>query len=216
MRLVEDHPGVARELASNFELFSRTGLGLAVQAKTTVMLEDVEVQELLVRLDAASMCALTGEITRSLPAVQARLDGFSNSLFGADTVRVRIAGFQGHGLIAIGNDDAWFRRTLLWAKQDKDLTPPEVGYALKHLGAVRAAAILRLDLSRWEQGSSSWLAQSRALFEPVRPHVAPGVRSVQALDPKPLTLAVGAEGRTLRLGLSVGLPSELTADMARR
>jgi hypothetical protein len=129
---------------------------------------------------------------------------------------VRIANFQGQGLIAIGNDDAWFRRTLLWAKQEKDLTPPEVSYALKHLGEVRAAAILRVDVSRWEQGLKSWLAKSRALYEPVRLRAAPGEGSVQALAPKPLTVAVGVEGRTLRMGLSVALPSEMSAEMARR
>jgi len=211
-----DHPDVARELASNFEMYSRGGLGLAVLEKTTVILEEVEVHDLLVRLDAASMCALTGEVAKSMPAVQSRLDGFTDHLFGADSVHVRVANFRGRGLIAIGNDDAWFRRTLLWAKQDKDLTPPDVAYALQHLGEVRAAAILRIDASRWEQGLTSWLAKSRALYEPVRLRATPGEGSVQALAPKPLTMAVGVEGRTLRLGLSLAMPSEVSPDMARR
>jgi hypothetical protein len=213
--LTEDRADMAREMASNFELFSRGGLGVAVQSKSAVEVEGVEVQDLLVHFDAISMCALTGEVTQSLPLVQARLDAFSQSLFGADTVHVRIVSFKGRGLIAIGNDDVWFRRTLLWAKQGKNLTPPDVAYALEHLGEVRAAAILRIDMSRRLQGPSSLLAQARALYEPVRSRMAP-IDVGLAQDPKPLTIAVGAEGRTLRLGLSMGLPSEISLDMARR
>ncbi len=211
-----DDPAFSRNLASTFELFSRSGLGVVVQSKRECMIEEVEVEELLVHFDAASLCMLTRENAENLPAVQTRLDALATSLFGADTVRVRITNFGNRGLIAIGNDDAWFRRTLLWAKADRDLTPPDMRAALEHLGSARAAAIVRLDLARWTQDHGDWAKQWRAISEPVPVLAAPGEASLLALDPQPLTLHVGAEGRTLRIGLSIGLSIDRAANLARR
>ncbi len=209
-------PAFSRNLASTFELFSSSGLGVVVQSKRECTIEEVEVEELLVHFDAAAMCKLTGEHTEDLPAVQTRLNALVTSLFGADTVRVRITSFGDRGLIAIGNDEAWFRRTLLWARDDRDLTPPEMRAALKHLGSARAAAIVRLDLARWTQDHGDWARQWRAISEPVSVLGAPGEASVVALDPQPLTLHLGAEGRTLRIGLSIGLSIDRSEKMAKR
>ncbi|MEO6710264.1 MAG: hypothetical protein ABI054_12265, partial [Planctomycetota bacterium] len=197
-----DDPAFARNLASTLELFSRSALGVAVQSKKVTTLEGVEVEDLVVHFDAISMCAISGESPEDLPAIQTRLDGVARSVFGADSVRVRITSFDRRGLIAIGNDDAWYRRTLLWAKEDKDLTPPDVHAALEHLGSARAAAVLRLDLARWTQDREDWGAQWRALSGPVTKSRQPGEVSMHALDPQSLTLHLGAEGRTLRIGLS--------------
>ncbi|HTF90813.1 MAG TPA: hypothetical protein VK843_20500 [Planctomycetota bacterium] len=211
-----DDPAFARNLASTLELFSRSALGVAVQSKQVTTFEGVEVEDLVVHFDAVSMCALSGERADDLPAIQTRLDGVARSLFGADSVRVRITSFDQRGLIAIGNDDAWYRRTLLWAKEDKDLTPPDVRAALEHLGTARAAAVLRLDLARWTQDREDWGAQWSALSGPVAKLKQPGEASMHALDPQSLTLHLGAEGRTLRIGLSMGLPIEPSETMAQR
>lgn len=211
-----DDPAFARNLASTLELFSRSGLGVTVQSKNLATVEGVEVQDLLVHFDAASMCMLTGEHADNLPAVQARLDNVAKSFFGADTVRVRITSFEDRGLIAIGNDEPWFRRTLLWAKEDKDLTPPDVRDALEHLGPARAAAVLRLDLARWTPECDDWKAQWRALSQAVHAQGQPGEMAVHALDPRSLTLHLGADGSMLRIGLSMGLPAEPSASVARR
>lgn len=211
-----DDPAFSRNLASTFELFSRSGLGVVVQSKRECQIEGVEVEELLVHFDAASMCMLTGERAENLPAVQTRLNALLTSMFGSDTVRVRITNFGNRGLIAIGNDEAWVRRTLLWAKDDRDLTPPDMRAALEHLGSARAAAIVRLELARWTQDHGDWARQWRAISEPMSVLGAPGEASLLALDPQPLTVHVGAEGRTLRMGLSIGLSIDRAAKMARR
>jgi hypothetical protein len=210
-----DSPAFSRDLASTLELFSRSALGVAVQSKSVDTNEGVAVVNLLVHFDAASMCMLTGERAQDLPAVQARLDSVARALFGSDTVRVRIASFSDRALIAIGNDDPWFRRSLLWASEDKDLTPPDVRAALKHLGSARAVAVIRIDMARWMQDRDDWKAQWRTLTQPVPNLGQPSESSVRALDPQFMTLHVGAEGRTLRIGLSVGLPIE-PSSMARR
>jgi hypothetical protein len=209
-------PAFGRNLASTFELFSRSGLGVAVQSKSSTTIEGVEVEDLLVRFDAPSMCALTGERPEDLVAVQARLDGVASTLFGAENVRVRIACFESVALIAVGNDDPWFRRTLLWAKEGRDLSPPEVRAALEHLGQAPAAAVMRLDLARWGQDEADWRAQWSALSEPVRNLSAPGEAAMHAVDPVPLTVHLGAEGRTLRIGVSMGLEMGAAGRSTRR
>ncbi|HUR27727.1 MAG TPA: hypothetical protein VM509_06045 [Planctomycetota bacterium] len=214
--LATEDAAFSRKLASTLELFSRSGLGVAVQAKNVATMEEVEVEDLLVRFDAASMCLLTGERTSDLPAVQERLDEVARTVFGAETVRVRIATFGGRGLIAISNDEVWFRRTLLWAKENKDLTPPDVRGALEHLGSARAGVVVRVDVARWKQDRDYWASQWRALSEPVPDHGLFVQTTVHALDPHSLTMHLGAEGRTLRIGLSMGLPPEPSEDMARR
>lgn len=206
----------AGNLASTFELFSRSGLGVAVQSKSVTTIEEVEVQDLVLRFDASSMSALTGEKGTELGALQARLDGVANALFGAETVRVRIASFGELGLIAVGNDDAWFRRTLLWGREGRDLAPPDVRAALEHLGSAPSAAVVRLDMARWVQDHSDWSEQWRALFEPVRNLGTPGATAMHAVDPQPLTVHLGAEGDTLRIGVSLGLDTIGNARAARR
>lgn len=215
VRAAED-PGFARNLAATFELFSRNGMGVVVQSKSLSTISGVEVEDLLVHFDAASMCMLTGEPAADLPAVQARLDSVARSLFGAEAVRVRIANFGVHGLIAIGNDEAWFRRTVLWAKEGKDLTPPDVRSALAHLGSARSAAVLRLDLARLTQDRGEWARLWRALSEPARPSDRTGPVGLHAVNPDPLTVYLGAEGGTLRFGMTMGLSLGQQADAVRR
>jgi hypothetical protein len=45
---------------------------------------------------------------------------------------------------------------------------------------------------------------------------APGETATHALDPQPLTLHLGAEGQTLRIGVSMGLEFGGSAKTVRR
>lgn len=209
-------PAFPHQLASTFELFSRSGLGVEVVSKRRADFEGVTVEDLTVHFDAASMCALTGERTDDIAAVQTRLDGLCFSLFGAESVRVRIAAFGERALIAVGNDEVWFRRTLLWAKEDKDMTPPDVRAAIEHLGETRAGAIVRVELARWLEELDEWRLRLSALTNPSQRVRRSSESRVHALDPRPLTLHVGAEGRRLSIGLSVGLASAPAPETVRR
>jgi hypothetical protein len=87
---------------------------------------------------------------------------------------------------------------------------------LEHLGNARAGLVLRIDRARWKQDREFWSAQWRALSGPVPDQDLFVRTNVHALDPRSLTLHFGAEGRTLRIGLSMGIPTGPSEDMARR